>query len=368
MSWAPDSNTVSTIVNFVYLGIFFAFAFFSQRIQATLMMRQISKALTKLRHMRDRAKKAVISAIAEVGKPEDDPKPRLEALLQFFTVQPVSMDPSGIIRRLEHLLDTTDVRIKDDVKAIAPHADENQLQNLQNLVEAAQALNTMYRVVRHYYLLGKKTGGLYTAMQIQMQLPIIMEEAEAYVSFLGAFKNSKPIGDGIGALIASKLMASKSKFEVAKDMVASEETIDSRRVLVTKAKGPGGTVGKPGDAVGNLIKLCDERVSLVVMIDAGLKLEGENSGDIMEGVGAAIGGIGIEKYKVEEVATKYKIPVYAIVIKESLKEVLAPITKTISNAADRAITRLKRVIQERTAKGDTLIVVGVGNTMGIGQQ
>jgi len=200
-----------------------------------------------------------------------------------------------------------------------------------------------------------------------MQLPTIMEEAESYTSFLDAFKEGKPIGDGIGALTASKLMADHNKFEVAKDMVASETTIDGRRVLVTKAKGPGGTVGKVGDAVSSLIQANEGKVSLVVMIDAGLKLEGEDSGDVAEGVGAAIGGVGVDKYKIEEAATKYKIPVYAIVVKESLKDVLATMTDAISKAVENVILRLRSVIQERTKEGDLVIIVGVGNTIGVGQ-
>ena len=367
MSMLPDSNIVTTIMNIVYFAVFFFFMFFSQKIQTFLMIRQVSKALTKLKAMRDKAKEAVVSAITTVGKPEKDPKPRLEALLQFFTIEPANMDPSGVVQRLEHLLDTADNRIKDEVKAIAPHADETQLQNLENLVEAAQTLNTIYRVVRHYYLLGKKDGTLYTTMQIQMQLPTIMEEAESYTSFLDAFKEGKPIGDGIGALTASKLMADHNKFEVAKDMVAAETTIDGRRVLVTKAKGPGGTVGKVGDAVSSLIQANEGKVSLVVMIDAGLKLEGEDSGDVAEGVGAAIGGVGVDKYKIEEAATKYKIPVYAIVVKESLKDVLATMTDAISKAVENVILRLRSVIQERTKEGDLVIIVGVGNTIGVGQ-
>ena len=366
MSMLPNSDILGTLLNIVSLMMFFVFIFFSQRIQTILVTRQISKALTKLRHMRDKAKEAIISAINEVGKSKEDLKPRLEALLQFFAIEPVNLDPSGIIRRLEHLLDTTDVRVKEEIKMLAPDAGESQLQNLQNLVEAAQALNTFYRVVRHYYLLGKKTG-MFTTMQIQMQLPMIMEEAEAYVSFVGSFKAGKPIGDDIGALTASKLMADHDKFEVAKDMVAAETTIDGRRVLVTKAKGPGGVVGKSGDAVSSLIEESGGKVSLIVMVDAGLKLEGENSGEIMEGVGAAIGGIGVDKYKIEEVSTKHKIPVYAIVVKESLKDVLASMTDAISKAADDVIARLRRIVQERTREGDTVIVVGVGNTIGIGQ-
>jgi hypothetical protein len=365
VSALTGSDPISTILNLVYLGVFVVFMFFSQKIQALLMMRQVSHALTRLKSMRDKAKQAITAAIMEVGKPAGDPKPRLERLLQFFTIPPEGMDPGGVVQRLEHLFDTTDSRIRDEIKAIAPSADERQLLNLQNLLEAAQALNGLYRVVRHFYLLGKKEGSLYSMVQVQMQLPTIMEEAEAYLSFLDAFRQGKPVGDGVGALTASKIMAGQERREIAKEMVVAETTIDGRRVLATKAKGPGGAVGKVGDAVSSLIEANAGKVRLVVMVDAGLKLEGEDSGDIAEGIGAAIGGIGVDKYKIEEAATKCNIPVYAIVIKESLKEVLAPMTETVSHAADGAVSRFRSIIQERTKEGDTIIVVGVGNTIGI---
>jgi hypothetical protein len=239
VSALSSSNPISTILNFVYLGVFVVFMFFSQKIQGLLMTRQISKALTKLKGMRDKAKQAITSAILEVGKPAGDPKPRLERLLQFFTIPPEGMDPAGVVQRMEHLFDTADLRIREEIRAIAPSADDSQLLNLQNLLEAAQALNTLYRVVRHYYLLGKKDGTLYSTVQVQMQLPTIMEEAEAYISFLDAFKQGKPIGDGVGALVSSKLMAGQERREIAKEMVVAETAMDGRRVLVTKAKGPG---------------------------------------------------------------------------------------------------------------------------------
>jgi hypothetical protein len=362
---SPSSDMISTILNLVYMGVFVFFMFFSQKIQALLMTRQVSRALTKLKIMRDKAKQAISTAIIDVGKPAGDPKPRLERLLQFFTIPPEGMDPAGVVQRLEHLFDTADTRIRDEIKAIAPGANESQLLNLQNLLEAAQTLNSLYRVVRHFYLLGKKEGTLYSTVQVQMQLPAIMEEAEAYLSFLDAFKQDKPIGDGAGALTASKIMAGQERREIAKEMVVAETAIDGRRVLVTKAKGPGGAVGKVGDAVSNLIEANVGKVRLVVMVDAGLKLEGEEAGEVAEGIGAAIGGIGVDKYKIEEVATKYKVPVYAIIVKESLKEVLAPMNEPISRAVDTVVARLRTVLQERTKEGDTVIVVGVGNTLGI---
>jgi len=148
-------------------------------------------------------------------------------------------------------------------------------------------------------------------------------------------------------------------------MVIGETIIDGRRVLATKAKGPGGAVGKVGDAVSSLIEANVGKVRLVVMVDAGLKLEGEDAGEVAEGIGAAIGGIGVDKYKIEEAATKHNVPVYAVIIKESLKEVLAPMSEPLRESVDKAIVRLKTVLQEQTKEGDTAIVVGVGNTLGI---
>ncbi|MHA1542383.1 MAG: DUF1512 family protein [Candidatus Hodarchaeales archaeon] len=303
--------------------------------------------------------------MTELGKPETDPKPRIDALLHFFSIQPSNMDPSGVVKRLEYLVDAANERVKDEIKVLAPSADENQIQNLQNLVETARGLNLLYRNVRHHYLAGKKGGTLYSMVQIQMQLPMIMEEAEAYFSFIDAFKQGKPIGDGVGPLVASKLMANASIREVVKDTVAAEVRIECRTVAVTKAKGPGGNVGKSSDAVTKLIEEYDHNVSLIVMVDAGLKLEGETSGYVVEGVGATIGGVGVEKFKIEELATKYKIPVYAIIVRQSLKEVLLPMTNEINNSADEVIRRLERVIQERTKEENTILVVGVGNTIGI---
>jgi len=141
--------------------------------------------------------------------------------------------------------------------------------------------------------------------------------------------------------------------------------IDGRTVAVTKAKGPGGNVGKPGDAVAKLIEEYDRKVSLIVMVDAGLKLEGEDSGYVVKGVGAAIGGVGVEKFKIQELATKYDIPVYAMIVRQSLKEVLSPMTDALIDSVDVVLKRLGRVIRERTKEGSTVLVVGVGNTIGI---
>ena len=51
---------------------------------------------------------------------------------------------------------------------MAPASDDVQMNNLENTLEAAMALNFIYKVIRHYYIQGKKTLSLYVIMQIQM--------------------------------------------------------------------------------------------------------------------------------------------------------------------------------------------------------
>jgi hypothetical protein len=365
---SATTDVLGTIMQVLYMVFFIFIFFFPARIQSFRTTRTLSKALTKLGNMKDRAKQDILTAIPKDSAKEKNVHARIDRLLQFFTIRPSTMDPAGVTKRYQHILDNTDQRVRDEIKTIAPQASEEQLQNLQNLVEVAQELNKMYRYVRQFYILGKKEGGSqFTMMEIQMKLPSLMEEAEAYAAFTDAFKQGKPIGDGIGPLTASKLMQDKEKFEVSKETVACETTIEGRNVIVVKAKGPGGTVGKAGDALERLIETNNGKITLVIMVDAALKLEGEESGSVSEGIGPAIGGPGLEQFKIEEAAAKFKVPVYAVVVKQSIKEVLAPMTPAITKAADEVTVVLKRVILERTKEGDKVIIVGVGNTMGVAQ-
>ncbi|RLI39168.1 hypothetical protein DRO64_10920 [Candidatus Bathyarchaeota archaeon] len=109
------------------------------------------------------------------------------------------------------------------------------------------------------------------------------------------------------------------------------------------------------------------KISRIIIIDAAQKLEGEKSGEVAEGTGVAIGGPGVDKYKVEEVATKYKVPLDAILIKESIEDVISAMKKEIANSVDEVIKRIKRIIHENTKIGDHIIIAGIGNTIGIAQ-
>jgi len=360
-------NVLGWIFQVIFLGIFVVFMFYGQRIQMMIMVREVEGSLFKLKLMRDEARKAAINNIKETGKSETDPTAQVDRFLEYFAIAPVDTDPSGVIWRLEHLLDVRDIRFKDDVKLMAPKADETEINNLELMLEAALALNLIYRVIRHYYLLGRKTLSLYVIMQLQMILPLIMREAEAYAAAQKAFTLGQPIGDGAGALVAAKLMQGYEKTKVEKDMVLAHVPIEGRNAYVLKAEGPGGNVGKPGEAIKQVIEQNEGKISLAILVDAGLKLEGEKTGEVAEGIGVAIGGPEVDKYKVEESALKHKVPVNAILIKEDVGDSVSPMRKEIFDAIDSAIDRVKRLLLERTKPGDSVVIAGIGNTIGIGQ-
>jgi len=359
------SGGINNLVNILFAVSFLAFMVFGQQIQSRIALMQIDGAVRKLETMRNDAKSLTVKTLREIGKPKDDPTPRLNTLLEQFLIEPVSMDPAGIIRKFDHLLDVREDKFKSDVARIAPEATPAQVNNLENLVEASWALNYMFKVVRHLYLLGKKTFSLFVIFQLQAFLPLIMIEAEAYLGASKAFAEGHPIGDGAGALVASKLMKDRETRKVPKDMVAAETTLEGRRVIALKAEGPGGNVGKPGDAIRQVLEENNGKASMIIMVDAALKLEGEKTGEIGEGIGAAIGGIGTERFKIEEEATKFGIPVYAIVIKQSIQEAVTTMKKEISEAAEPVLEKIKGLIVERTKEGELVIIAGIGNTAGI---
>jgi hypothetical protein len=369
VSLIPGTDSITQVLSLVMYVFFIGFIFYGQRIQMYIMIREVENSLHKLRHIKEEGKKTAIDVIKELGKPTIDPSSRVDRYLEYFTIAPQSMDPAGIVAKLDHILDTRDERLKEEVKLMAPELqnDEVQINNLENTLEAAMALNFIYKVVRHYYIQGKKTLSLYVIMQLQMILPMVMKEAEAYASALKAFAYGQPIGDGAGPLVAGKLMHGYETRKLAKDCVMASVPIEGRTAIIIKAEGPGGNVGKPGDAVEAAIEENKGKIACLIMIDAGLKLEGEGVGEVAEGIGAAIGGPGVDAFKIEEKLTKYKIRNYAIIIKQDIGDAVSPMRKEINDSIDKAIEQVKLMIRERTKEDDKVIIVGVGNSIGVGQ-
>ncbi len=207
----------------------------------------------------------------------------------------------------------------------------------------------------------------YILAQAQMVLRILLKEAEAFFRAIESFKLAQPIGDGLGSTAAGKLIVGREKVSVARETVYARSEYKGRTLLIVKAEGPMGTVGIVDVAVQNLLQAPSIKVGMKIMIDAALKLEGENTGEISQGVGAAIGGIGVEKFRIEEAALKNKVPVYAVMAKETMLDAISVMTKEISEYAIKIVEVVQNLIERKTKHSDTTLIAGVGNTLGIGQ-
>jgi hypothetical protein len=357
----------SIIFQVIYLASFMFFVFYGQKLQTFIMLREIGNAVNRLKSLKEKARQIAITSVKDAGKGDIDPTPRIDHLLEYFTIMPSSLDPSGIVPKINHLIDVHDMRFENEVKLIAPEADSAQSNNINGVLRHTIGTNAIFRFVRHWYLLGKKTMSLYVIMQVQMQLPLIMQLAEALTKSVKAFADGQPVGDGAGALAAAKMMYKYEKRKIAKDVVVAEMSFEKRKVFILKSEGPGATVGKPSDAIKKLVEENKQKIAAIIMIDAAGKYEGEKSGETSEGAGAAIGGIGVEGFVIEEITSKHKIPVHAVIVKESLEEAYTSMTKAIHDGVDVAVARVKRLITEFSKEGDTIIVAGIGNTVGIGQ-
>jgi hypothetical protein len=292
--------------------------------------------------------------------------------LNYVSITPTSLDPAGIVPRIEHVMDVREDRWTEEVKSIAVNADSTQLHNLENLLEAAMAVNQVYRILRHYLLLGKKMKSYIILLQVEMQLSIIKSMAKAYVAAASAFAEGSPIGDSLGPMVLASLIRDITQTDsipysdIAYETISQEAEFEGRKIHCIRAKGPGGTVGKPGAAIQKIIDQNPGTIKLVIMIDAGLKMEGDKTGSVIIGVGAAIGGIGVEKYKIEGASTENKIPIDAIICRQSLQDAITTMKNPIAKSVPKIVDIVKDIIRKRVKEGESVIVAGIGNTIGIG--
>lgn len=353
------------IISFATIPIFMMYA---QKFQSRMILGEISKSLVKLKTMKEAARKEAVDYVAAIVKTSpSDPAARVDKFLEYFTIMPVDLDPSGIVRKLDHIMRIRDERLRSEVKKMCAGAGDQEISKVENMLEAATALNMIYKIVRHFYLMGKRTSSVFVLVQLQMVMPLLLEEAEALQKAMSAFKRGQPIGDGIGPMVVGKMMLGKEKKLAARETVYTEDEYNGRKVYLLKAEGPAGTVGRPGEAITRLAGDMGIKIDAIVMIDAALKLEGERTGEVAEGIGAAIGGIGVEKYQIEEVATQMQIPVYAVIVKQSVQDAITLMRKEIADAFQKVTDTVYSIIDDKTLEGQTILVIGVGNTMGVGQ-
>jgi len=357
-----DSNPFMMLVWFLPVILF---VFYGQRIQLIITSRDIKKDMAKLEQFRDDSRNELIDYVKQKLSPNGDPTQKLDRFFDYFTIMPVDIDPNGIIPKIHHLVRSREDTTRKQVKSMFSEINTLEVTKVQNLLEIVTTLQLLHKVVRHLFLTAKKQNNYPLILPLQMLLPFIMEQAEALKDAIPAFKQGQPIGDGIGPLVVGGMMLDTKKQNAEFETVYSESEFDGRKLILLKAEGPYATVGRPGEATESIVEKL--KPDVIIMIDAALKLEGEDSGSVAQGFGAAIGGIGIDRFKIEAIATKYDIPIFAIVVRQSVKEAITLMTKEISDQTENVKSQVYEMITDNSNPNQTVLVIGVGNTLGVAQ-
>ena len=357
-----DSNPFMMLIWFLPILLF---VFYGQRIQLIITSRDIKKDMAKLEQFRNDSRNELIDYVKQKLSPNGDPTQKLDRFFDYFTVMPVDIDPNGIIPKIHHLVRSRDDTTRKQVKSMFSEINTLEVTKVQNLLEIVTTLQLLHKVVRHLFLTAKKQNNYPLILPLQMLLPFIMEQAEALKDAIPAFKKGQPIGDGIGPLVVGEMMLDTKKQNAEFETVYSESEFDGRKLILLKAEGPYATVGRPGEATESIVEKL--KPDVIIMIDAALKLEGEDSGSVAQGFGAAIGGIGTDRFKIEAIATKYDIPIFAIVVRQSVKEAITLMTKEISDQAENVKSQVYEMITDNSDPNQTVLVIGVGNTLGVAQ-
>lgn len=342
--------------NLVWILLFFFMMFFYPRLLVYQLIARFSRTALLLDDLCARGKKIIIR---KLKNGEKEIKSKLENFLNFFVITPVSLDPFGIIKKLEHLENLEEEKFLYFVERVGKNLNEDEKWNLVSSISAEIGIYQLSKIVKHYIKLIQKTNAYQLGLILQMQLPIIEKYSKSLYKAIETLSEGLPIGDGVGPLVASYFITKKVK-EID-NMVYSVEKIFNKKVIILKAKGPGARVGKIGKAASYLIQ--KYKVEKVITVDAAVKLESEKTGDVAEGIGVAIGGIGVEKANIEEIATKRKIALDSYVVKMSQEEALLPMKEEILMGAKVATKMVENNIKE--SKERVILLIGVGNTSGI---
>ncbi len=350
-----QTDALGMIIWFILLMVMFIFY---PRIMLSQLIYKIEQSARKMESMS--RKSNLMTARKANSNPSSELRKKIDEFTDFFVVEPSGIDPYGLVRKIDQTIRSMEKRFDEFVNEVTKGKNYKERQELNYGLRASIGLRQISKIVRHNVELAKKFKNLQIAMILQMQLPIIEKIAESELRGTEAFVNGWPIGDGIGSLAAASLMDMSS--EIAEGIVYGQTNISGRRCFVLKAKGPAPHLGRIDEAINKVMK--KHKISRFITIDASQKLEGEKSGTVAEGVGFAMGGIG-QREIIENMLLPKKKPIDSIIIKVGMEDAISPMKKDVYNSLSRVQEKVKKAVN-RSGKNEKIMIIGVGNSCGIG--
>ncbi len=349
-----------TLISFILI---FVLIIFGPRLMVTQTIWRLEKDVLELEEMAERSRRSAVKTFLK--NPPRETQDRIKNFMDFRIAEPVSTDPFGIIKKLDVVLRQAEDRYRMFVDSIAPKLGEEEKENFGAALMHTSGIYQIAKVMRHFLETIKKYKIFQLALILQMQFPMIKKVAEALADSVEAFSKGLPVGDSIGPMIiANYIPKGKARLVKDADFVYYKTNVSGRSVIFSKAKGPGVTIGHPESLLESLLK--KEKIARIIAIDAATGLEGEKSGSVAEGVGFGMRGSNpVRSFYIEEMAVKKKILIDDIIIKEVGEEAMQTMSKPILDSMPKASQALEEAIK-RTKKNERILVIGLGNTGGVG--
>ncbi|MCD6422464.1 DUF1512 family protein [bacterium] len=348
------NDWLSTILGWLILLVFI---FLYPKIMLSQILMKLEQSARNMEMLSKKARKVIMKKIGKSGKTLEQ---RLLDAQNFVVLEPSSLDPFGIVKKIDQIVRGMERKLDEIVNTLAGEKTKKEKREINYALRAAIGVHTIAKLVRHYVELVKKFKNFQLALLLQMQLPQIESIAKSELAGVEAFAKGIPIGDGIGPLVAASLMKGRVK-KISEDVVGCERMLEGRRTIIIKASGPEPSLGRVDEAIAKIVK--KYRVAKVITVDAALKLEGEKNGEVASGVGFAMGGYMREL--IENILLPKKIPVEAIIVKVGAEESIMPMKEEIAKALPNVVERIRESIRKTKKKG-IILVAGIGNSCGVG--
>ncbi|MCK4335190.1 MAG: DUF1512 family protein, partial [Candidatus Aenigmarchaeota archaeon] len=182
-------NWISWLVMLAFWGMFF---FFYPRLMLSQIMWKIERTAEELEAMSDSAKKFLINEISKT--PTRKIKDSVTNFFEFFVIPPVSLDPYGVVKKFDIIIQNEKQRFCYFVNQVAPKMDEERKTNIQMGLAGGIEMHMIAKIVRHYVELIKQTKSYQIALIIQMQLPLVERIAKAVYKGTKSLARGEPVG------------------------------------------------------------------------------------------------------------------------------------------------------------------------------
>src|SRR2546422_722765 len=117
---------LSSAFNLATYALFFIFILYGQRIQYYVTLNSISRSLSRLKVLEDGAEKEALDYITQDRADKDEITARVNGVLEYVTIMPESVDPSGVVSKIEHVVRTGDDSCFEVPHRRRPHPDSRE--------------------------------------------------------------------------------------------------------------------------------------------------------------------------------------------------------------------------------------------------